>query len=97
MRTVARNGSRSWRSERPTSVAMDFTAQQQTIVDRIRNETESEIQRIEPATVGVLVVRQPPDAAVPKLFHVTLEPSVDGSDSLHWEFVGSVDGTTLNG
>ena len=70
---------------------MDFTAQQQTIVDRVRNETDKEIQRIEPATTGVLVVRQPPDSAAPKLFHVTLEPSLEGSDSLHWEFVGPVE------
>lgn len=70
-----------------------FTERQRAVVDRVRTETTGEIRRIEPAPVGVLVVQRLPDESTSSLFHVTLEPSIHGAGSLHWQFLGPVEET----
>ncbi|WP_158855626.1 hypothetical protein [Halorhabdus sp. CUG00001] len=76
---------------------MEFTTHQQAIVDRIRADARGTIYRIEPATTGVFVEKQPQDSGRRALFEVTLEPTVDGSKALHWEFIGPVEDARSDG
>ena len=74
---------------------MRLNEREQAIADRIREEAPGDILRLEPGVNGFLVVQALPDASQPTLSRVTLEEYPDGSESLHWELLGSVDPSGL--
>jgi len=71
---------------------MDSTESQEAVAVRIRDEAPGEILRLDSVVKGFLVVQQLPDDPQPILYRVTLEKQIDGSESLHWAYVGRVKG-----
>lgn len=69
---------------------MEMTEREQEIADRVREEALGEIHRLDTDVGGFLVVQKLPDTSSPSLYRVSLEEQVDGSESLHWELLGSV-------
>lgn len=69
---------------------MKLTETQAEVATRIREEAPGEILRLDPDVEGVLVVQQLPDNPQPILYRVTLEERIDGSESLHWAYLGPV-------
>ena len=70
---------------------MALTDKQRDLAARISKEASGEILRLDPDVKGFLVVLQRPEDPSPVLYRVTLEKHTDGSESLHWAFLGSVD------
>lgn len=59
--------------------------------DRIRDELPDRILQCEPDIKSVLVIQQLSDDTTPYLYRVTLETRINGSESLHWAFLGRVE------
>lgn len=73
---------------------MGLTESQKETAARIRKEAPGEILRLNSANEGFLVVQQLPDDLQPILYRVTLEKQPDGSESLHWAYLGPVQGSS---
>lgn len=69
---------------------MEPSDRQQDVEDRIREEAQGAVLRLTADKGGFLVVQQLPDDPTPYLYRVSVEKNVDGSDSLHWDFLGPV-------
>lgn len=69
---------------------MELNENRQRVADRIRKEAPGEILRLEPDIKGFIVVQQLADDPKPILYRVTLERQIDGSESLHWAYLGPV-------
>lgn len=67
---------------------MGLTEIQEAVAARIREEAPGELLRLDPDVKGFLVVQQLPDDPQPILYRVTLEKQIDGSESLHWAYLG---------
>ncbi|MFB6282593.1 MAG: hypothetical protein ABEK59_01475 [Halobacteria archaeon] len=67
---------------------MGLTESQEAVAARIREKAPGEILRLDPGVKGFLVVQQLPDDPQPILYRVTLEKQIDGSESLHWAYLG---------
>jgi len=72
---------------------MGLNESQKSIAARIREEAPGEILRLDSGVKGFLVVQQLPDDPQPSLYRVTLEKHIDGSESLHWTYVGPAEDT----
>lgn len=59
---------------------------------RIREEAPGEILRLGPDVKGFLVVQKLPDDTQPDLYRVTLEKQPDGTEKLHWAYLGASKG-----
>lgn len=69
---------------------MELTERQKAEAARIREEAPGEILRLDPGVKGFHVVQQLADDPRPILYRVTLEKQIDGSESLHWAYLGPV-------
>jgi len=69
---------------------MDLTERQEAVAARIRDEATGKILRLDLGVKGFRVVQQLPDDPEPILYRVTLEKQIDGSESLHWAYIGPV-------
>ncbi|WP_396614015.1 hypothetical protein ACH9L7_19660 (plasmid) [Haloferax sp. S1W] len=67
---------------------MESTENQEPIKTRIREEASGEILRLEPDVKGFLVVQKLPDGLQTNLYRVTLEKQTDGTEELHWAYLG---------
>lgn len=59
--------------------------------DRVRKDLPGHILRCKPDIKGFLVIQQLSNDTTPYLYRVTHETQIDGSESLHWAFLGRVE------
>lgn len=60
----------------------------QQIKDWIQEEAIGEVLKITEDISGYLVIQNLPDDSGSSLYHVTVESQIDGTQSLHWAYLG---------